>query len=459
MTSNLKLLGLALAAVLALGAISASGASAATEPIAHVFCDGYPCFVTGEQPAAEKHKFVTAAGAIECEVAKFASSEITGPTTGLTITPTQEKCVLHNNLTGTTDPATVTNNGCDYKYTVHFHETKKGGGVVADQFSGDFHIICPEGKKIEFHVFKNEAHTELKCTYQVEATTVDNIDYKDETTSAIELTTTESPTSIKRTSGTLLNCGAENQTQKYTGSVTTKCENKAQATTSCGVKTTPEGGGEEEITGPIAHVFCDGYASGCFLRGEQPPTEKHKFVTAAGAVECEVAKFVSSELTGPTTGLTVRPKYEGCALHNNLTGTTDPATVTTNDCDYKFTIHFHETKKGTGVKADEFSGDADLTCPEGSKIEIHAYKNAAHTELKCTYVVEQTAVDNIDYKDETSSAIEVNATESSTSIKRTSGTLLNCGAENQTAKYTGKVTAKCENAFTETTSCGIKTTP
>ncbi len=238
MIRNLKLLSLALAAMFAFSAISASGASATTEPIAHVWCDGYPCFVTGEQ-AAEKHKFVTAAGAIECEAAKFASSEVTGPTTGITTTPTFEKCVLHNSLTGINDPVTVTANGCHFKFTIHFHETKKGTGFKADEFSGDYHIICPEGKKIEVHAFKDAAHTELKCTYQIESTTVDNIDYKDETIGAFEVTTTESEVSIKRTFGPLINCGNVDQVARSTGKITIKCENEAQITTECGIKTTP----------------------------------------------------------------------------------------------------------------------------------------------------------------------------------------------------------------------------
>ncbi len=238
MSGNLKALGLALAAVFAFSAISASGASAATEPIAQFWCDGYPCTSRAEQPPEERGKFVTAAGALECEVVKFEGT-ITGPTTGPTATATYEKCVLHNNLTGTTDPATVTMNGCNYKLTVHYHETKKGAGVKADEYSGSEDGECPAGKKKEIHVFKDAAHTELKCTYQAESLTLDNVDYKDETGSAVEGSLTESTTSIKRTAGTLINCGAENQTAKASGRLTAKCTNEKQETTECGIKTIP----------------------------------------------------------------------------------------------------------------------------------------------------------------------------------------------------------------------------
>jgi len=223
MIRNLKALGLALAAILALSAVSASGVSAATEPIAKFSCSTYPCSLSGEQPAAEKHEFVTAAGAVECELAIFQSSTISEAATGLTVTPTYEECVLHNALTGTTDPATVTMNGCDYKFTIHYHETKKGAGVKADEYSGDVDIVCPAEKAIEIHVFKaaDEEHKEAtKCTYHIKEQAVDNIDYKDETSGAIEVTATESPATVKRTVGTFLNCGAENQTAKYSGKVT-----------------------------------------------------------------------------------------------------------------------------------------------------------------------------------------------------------------------------------------------
>jgi len=244
MIRNLKLSGLALVAALALSAVSATGVSATTQIKGDFFCDAYPCTISGEQPAAEKHKFVTAAGAVECEVAKFSSTTIASTTSSISVHPTYEKCVLNNNLTGTTDPTTVTVNGCYYTLTVHYHQTSKGALVTDDQFSGDKHLICPdETKPIEIHVFKatDKEHKEAtKCTYHIKPQTIDNVDYLDHTSSAIDVRTTESPISVKRTSGSLLNCGAENQTAKYSGKVEMKCASDPQgATTACGIETTP----------------------------------------------------------------------------------------------------------------------------------------------------------------------------------------------------------------------------
>jgi len=237
MIRNLKALGLALAAAFAFGAISASGASATTEPNGHFWCDGYPCSFSGEQPAGDKHKIVTAAGSIECEVTKV-HALLSGPTYGLTATPTFEECIFHNSLSGIDNPATVTMNGCDTKFTIHFHETSKGEGFKADTYSGDVHIECPVGKVIEIHVYNNAGHTEVKCTFHIAPQTVDNIDYFDHTSSAIDIRTTEAPTAVKRTQGSLLQCGAENQTAKYSGSVTAKSSNEGGGTTDGGINPT-----------------------------------------------------------------------------------------------------------------------------------------------------------------------------------------------------------------------------
>jgi len=236
MTRNLKALGLALAAVFALGAISASAALAEeTEPIAHFTSSTYPAKITGEQIG--KHKFVVGSlGEVTCNEARF-HGELTKASTSLTITPTYSECEMHTFL-GQHRPTTVTTNGCTYTFTVHEQgetdegtietpDTTKHEKTVTHTWIGDVHLLCPEGVNgIEIHVYKsgNTAHTELLCTYTIKPQTVKNIHYAvHEVGSKATYTTVEakeSETKVNRTSGTALNCGAAEQTAKYSGNTT-----------------------------------------------------------------------------------------------------------------------------------------------------------------------------------------------------------------------------------------------
>jgi len=238
MTRNLKVLGLVLAAVFAFGALSVSSASAVTSIKGKFWADGVNWHVFGEQPAGKPHIFYVAGGKLTCEVAKFTGETVaTTDTESITVQPAREKCTLHNEVLGTTTPATVTTNGCTYTFTIHSHETKGGEGTVADQFSGDFHLLCPPEKRIEIHVFKGVNHTELTCTWDVNPQTIDKIDYEDHTKSKITVTATKSPVKVTRTSGGLLNCGAAEATAEYEGTVVADVQNSSNETTEGGIKT------------------------------------------------------------------------------------------------------------------------------------------------------------------------------------------------------------------------------
>jgi hypothetical protein len=126
MSRNLKVLGLALVAVLAMSVMVASAASAS-----QYTGSAYPTTGTGSNTAG-KETFTTPGGTVQCD-SHFVGTLAAASST-LTVTPTYTKCVAFGFLN-----ATVNFNGCDYL----FHAgASKGGGV----YDNSADIVCPAGK-------------------------------------------------------------------------------------------------------------------------------------------------------------------------------------------------------------------------------------------------------------------------------------------------------------------------
>ncbi|HYJ21932.1 MAG TPA: hypothetical protein VEW07_07915 [Solirubrobacterales bacterium] len=156
MKRRTKTLGLALIAVLALGAVSATGSQAA------VFtADAYPATLTGKDVNTEHGKLTritigNGALHVECTLVTL-SATISGPTTEVDFTPTYGECFARGL---TTVPVTFTMNGCLYR----IHATTTTAGQTT--------IVCPAGQQIEIHVYENATkHAENKpiCTYDIPA--------------------------------------------------------------------------------------------------------------------------------------------------------------------------------------------------------------------------------------------------------------------------------------------------
>jgi hypothetical protein len=174
MTRNLKVLGLALVAMLALGAMTAAAASAQQG----VLTSDRPVTLDGVELGVGVNILTAFGGKTECQ-----GSTGTGHRAGatphefiesgeseFTLTPhiNQETCVFI--LLGVSRPMTVTMNGCDY--VVHIGETSE----TADTYGGTVDLVCPEGQAIDEEIFKagtprtHEAHTNsanLFCTLTV----------------------------------------------------------------------------------------------------------------------------------------------------------------------------------------------------------------------------------------------------------------------------------------------------
>jgi hypothetical protein len=93
------------------------------------------------------------------------------------------------------------------------------------------------------------------------------------------------------------------------------------------------------------------------------------------ALTCSEVSFLASNLQTSQTTLTVTPDYRKCTT-TPVFGIVLHLTVTMNGCDYLFHM--------TGIDGATYTASVDLTCPAGKLVELHLYKNAAHTEEACT---------------------------------------------------------------------------
>jgi hypothetical protein len=159
MTRNLKLLGLAVGAMLAMSSMLASAAQAETGVLTS---GGFPSIVTGEQPAGAvfdigepPFRNVTCGSKLD--------ATLFGPTDPVTFTPTYSNCSSDPGVT----PVTVTMNGCDY--TVGFG---RPGTTQQPATTGTMRawVNCPAGQQIEIHVYQDafmHAANVSTCTFDI----------------------------------------------------------------------------------------------------------------------------------------------------------------------------------------------------------------------------------------------------------------------------------------------------
>ena len=215
MIRNLKVLGLALAAVFAFSAMSASAASA--EKLFH--SESEKTILTGTE--VEEVVFDAGGGTIKCPESVYDATTSAKTVTEITVEPTYktEKCKAFGLETH------VLMNGCDYVFTLEPGTTETTGGST--HTSGPVHIKCPEGKKIELTVTKLLGGS--RCTVDVPAQTPTKptVDYKNEgkeKTRDVLITSTIEGVTYEVTGGGGI-CGVEGHHNdgKLTGSATTKC--------------------------------------------------------------------------------------------------------------------------------------------------------------------------------------------------------------------------------------------
>jgi hypothetical protein len=156
MTHKLKTLGLALAAVFAIGALAASAASAQNG----IFTSDGPVTLIGTQTGGVNENAWTFFGKVDtCANATYTGHKVNvtphepipNGATEITITPHYGTCVINTGAF----PTTTDMNGCDYD--LKLTETTP---TVTDSYFVDFKVTCPVGKHIVTTLFTNAAgHT------------------------------------------------------------------------------------------------------------------------------------------------------------------------------------------------------------------------------------------------------------------------------------------------------------
>jgi len=139
------MLGLAITAIIALGALVVEPAAAV--PLTVEGGASGTTFYTGDQDNSS-HEFVTPAGTVKCTTAVFTGSSTGASVNELTLAPSYSGCTAFG-FAGTD----VKVNGCTYTFT-----TPKKSTLTTVTWSNvnengiqreELHIICPAGKKIE----------------------------------------------------------------------------------------------------------------------------------------------------------------------------------------------------------------------------------------------------------------------------------------------------------------------
>jgi hypothetical protein len=125
MIRNLKVLGLALVAVLAMSAMVASAASAS-----QYTGSAYPTTGTGANTAGNE-TFTTPGGTVQCD--SHFEGKLAAASSELTVTPKYTGCVAFGFLN-----ATVAFNGCDYLF-------KAGASLGGGAYNNSVDVVCPAG--------------------------------------------------------------------------------------------------------------------------------------------------------------------------------------------------------------------------------------------------------------------------------------------------------------------------
>ena len=189
MTRNLKLLELAVVAILAMGAVATSASAD------HLTAEKNPVNVTSKDSGLGL-TFSFTAGTVKCKEASYTAISVVTPTTAVTTTPSYPVKTVggEQNCTGFGFPAEINTNGCTYTYTIG------GGGAT----TGGLDLNCPAGQEIT--VTAKSAGV-VKCTVHMPAqiwgagVTLSNMGSG--TTSEIDVTTSiVSAFAYKHTAGT-----------------------------------------------------------------------------------------------------------------------------------------------------------------------------------------------------------------------------------------------------------------
>jgi hypothetical protein len=231
MIRNLKVLGLALAAVFALSAVAATAASAQNGTLTSTG----PVTLTATENAGQKNAFTAFGLEVQCTGSTYAlhklnsTAFIPNDSSTATITPNyKEPCVTNSG----NFPTTIDMNGCDYSITLGTTT------AVANQYNATFHVICSGTNQITVTVFTNATkHAENKPFCKLHIGTQSNLagaTAKDNLNGSIQLNGTVTGIAAQRTNGgedPLLCAATQTPTAEYHINVTASGKNEAGGAT------------------------------------------------------------------------------------------------------------------------------------------------------------------------------------------------------------------------------------
>jgi hypothetical protein len=150
MIRNIKVLGLAVIAAMAVSAVAASAALA----IPQFTAESYPVTIHGSNTKGTE-VFETEGGNVECDASYHAV--LSEPSSTLNITPNYTNCDAFGFL-----EAEVNEEGCSYV----FHATEKSknakGEPEADKYKAHTDVVCPAGQSIKISVFTCKAEVKAQ---------------------------------------------------------------------------------------------------------------------------------------------------------------------------------------------------------------------------------------------------------------------------------------------------------
>jgi hypothetical protein len=155
MTRTLKIFGLALGALTAVGAIGSSSAQAAAGEL-HFDAPQVGTILTAEQVTQLKFTLTASGLVVKCATAKFEGTSLAATTTDVTLTPQFSSCTFGGVA------ATIDTNGCKYtlsgvaSLTADAAITGCEGGKHLTITQGTCELTVPEQSELSHVVFENK---------------------------------------------------------------------------------------------------------------------------------------------------------------------------------------------------------------------------------------------------------------------------------------------------------------
>jgi len=349
MTRYLMVLALVVAAATGLTALSTSTAGA-EETLQGYFIsevdDGKTASIDGEQIGTQTIAIGSFPAATCSSVKLNGKATTSGPVpTKVSISPEYETC--HVIVLGLTRTITVTMNGCTYQ--VEATATLTESGEKQDLF-GDFAISCPEGKKIEIHVYNTSSTKDTEastlCTFDIEAQSgLSGVTFENkynEVTDDIVAHLAIEGIKVSRTAGSEATCGPASQTAVYKGDATMRGTNEAA----------------EYVSAEVGAKKYFSLFNATTVKGENGTA---KISTEAGLIECTNIKYEGKPAAVDLPDdLTLTPTYKSCKFDKL------DANVDFDTCVYTQTLYsnFARTLKDGKFVHRHTTGPMEISCKD-----------------------------------------------------------------------------------------------